>query len=575
MSQRVKVEITLSVKGPFLFQGMVGSLMGRDATQLRDEHGGPVIPADQVKGVLREALLDIADDAPGVITPQEVDALFGEESPENTGDSAFDEPRRARAFFSDLTGSPTKKALADGVAGSPPPTTTRVEIDDATGAAKTGHLQVVELVVRFGEPVAFSGVIVAYCPDGQAERLAAAIDKAVKVVGAIGAFKSAGFGAVDGSASGATLRDARTLALPSPKSLAAERFGFAVTFDRPILVDAGRIANNAFAGSAIVPGAALKGALARKLELAGGEALLARFEAALAGLVIGHAFPEDSAGAPGGEPFPLSTIACEDEDSDRVTFADALDVNRKDLNGDAPPCAIGGRLATFRVDWKERVFPAAARHFGRPQFEEPAMLARTHTAISELGTAATGQLFTTIMRSNLSSADIRQERRFLLAVDLASVPDGEKDNARILVALLAEGLDGIGKTSATATFKPCDDGATPPTPYPVHGHDDLFAVVLRTDGLMTDPRTKATAAEAYADYWRRTVPGPTLVDFCAAQRLAGGYLATRRRPWRATYHPFVLTEAGSTFLLRGKIREPLTRLLRHGLPPPPFEGVAR
>jgi len=49
----------------------------------------------------------------------------------------------------------------------------------------------------------------------------------------------------------------------------------------------------------VIPGAVFKGAVARKLELAGGECALAEYEAALASIVISHALPADSAGAPG------------------------------------------------------------------------------------------------------------------------------------------------------------------------------------------------------------------------------------------------------------------------------------
>jgi hypothetical protein len=51
----------------------------------------------------------------------------------------------------------------------------------------------------------------------------------------------------------------------------------------------------------------------------------------------------------------------------------------------------------------------------------------------------------------------------------------------------------------------------------------------------------------------------------------GGYQATRFRPWNPTYHPFVVTEPGSVFLLHGDIEEDLEQLARGGLPLPLFQ----
>ena len=69
-------------------------------------------------------------------------------------------------------------------------------------------------------------------------------------------------------------------------------------------------------------------------------------------------------------------------------------------------------------------------------------------------------------------------------------------------------------------------------------------------------------------------PGTPLVRFFARQRLAGGYLVLRHQPGKP-YNPFLVTEAGSVFVLRprpGKGDDANKRLddwLEHGLPLPP------
>lgn len=66
-----------------------------------------------------------------------------------------------------------------------------------------------------------------------------------------------------------------------------------------------------------------------------------------------------------------------------------------------------------------------------------------------------------------------------------------------------------------------------------------------------------------------------LVDFCASQRLAGGYLATRYRAYGKAYYPFVLTNSGSVFLLEGEgLQAKLADLALTGLPVPELNGRA-
>ncbi|MFX9180974.1 RAMP superfamily CRISPR-associated protein, partial [Acinetobacter baumannii] len=74
--------------------------------------------------------------------------------------------------------------------------TTRVAINAETGAAKTGALQVVELVAPVGQDVEFTGKAIVRCADGQANRLVNALRRALALIPAIGGLKSAGFGEV-------------------------------------------------------------------------------------------------------------------------------------------------------------------------------------------------------------------------------------------------------------------------------------------------------------------------------------------------------------------------------------------
>lgn len=566
MTERLTLTLTVAVRAPFLFPGLTGLSLGVDAGQLRDESGNPVVPAAQIKGLLREALGDLADAAPAVVTRAEIDLLFGALSPDSSDGEAFDRPVRGCAILADLVAP----GLPAGTAR-----TTRVEIDDATGAAATGHLQVIELVAPFGMAVEFTGSMVVFWPRETSTRLVAAIDRAIRVIPALGAFKTSGFGAVIEDRSGATLAETRTLTVPAAARDRSDRCGFAFTLDRPYLVDARRVADNAFAGSDIIPGSVVKGALAQTLALTAGNGALSEYGAALSALRLSHAWPEDAAGGLGGERLPLSTVAA--KPSTGLCFGDALMLPDRPNGANEPMRGprLAGEAATFPVDWKEGWEAAARQALGIAHYVPPSALPRTHTAIGDRGIAANQQLFTMLARSALCSEYGQHPRRFLMTADVSGVPEPERERARRLVALMAAGLDGIGRTGATARFERWAAGDAIAAVRPVRGFDDLFAVVLRTDSVMTDPRTPQDAREAYQAYWREVTGGNAeLVDFCATQHLAGGYLATRYRPWGATYHPFVVTDAGSVFLLRGPIRAWLEQLTASGLPLPAFEGAA-
>ena len=106
---------------------------------------------------------------------------------------------------------------------------------------------------------------------------------------AIGAVKSAGYGEVVKPA--VTLSKSTAVVIPTGANAVARR-RYRVTFDRPILVDAEWIADNAMAGSAIVPGAVFKGALAQMLTYAGEDPRKGDYSGPLSAISFSHAFPE-------------------------------------------------------------------------------------------------------------------------------------------------------------------------------------------------------------------------------------------------------------------------------------------
>jgi len=557
-NHRHTFSLTLTLRSPFLFRGLDGALLGVDAAYLRDERGRPIIPADQIRGVLREALGDLVSAGVGDI---DLNTLFGRASGNEDDPGATNAPERGTLIFADLVAeAPTRRGVE----------TTRVEIDDDLGAVKRGALQIIELVAPFGALVRFEGRFILFAPKDRAKALEKRFQQALRLVSSIGAFKSPGFGEVVPDKSFIKLESSKPLVPPSPVDRGGDELQrLRVRFDRPILVDSEKIADNAILGSPVVPGAAVKGALARRLVLAGlspeGEG--DEIGAALSELSVSHAFPEsETAGVPFGLPLPLSLIAAKVDG--RMIVKDALGVPR------GRGAMICGEPGIFATDWKDGFFPVAAAALGRPRGETPPGLSRTHTRIGDKGAAADGALFTTIARS-VASSDGR-DRTWLLDVDLGRVGAGRVPLARGLVALLLEeGLDGVGSTGAHAAFEPIGK-ADPPAVRPIAGERNRYAVVSLTPALMLDPATlwdkdgnwMREPMEAYADYWAFALPGAKLRSVFASQELMGGYIARRRRLHGAsTYFPFLLTSPGSVFDIETDDVDGLRTICRYGLPP--------
>ena len=598
---RRALKITLCVRSPFLFEGLGNALFGVDAAALRNEAGAPIIPAEQVKGVLRAACsvfcgydkidahdgepakADVPGRAPGVLSRKERDELFGGESPEANGGEQ-NVPKRGNLTFADLTAA---RHAREGIV-------TRIEIDDDAGAVKQGALQVIELAAPLGAVVKFTGEAVLFVADTtEADRLTEVLDKALRLVPAIGSAKSAGFGEVvhdvaQGAATGIKSDPDFVLALSTHNVAGAKRRAYAMTFDRPFLVEATRIAGNMFVGAEVVPGAAIKGALATALLRAGAEteAPGSAWEKAFAALRISHAFPENDDGVLSGFRTPQSVIAR--KDAKKLHFADALAT----LPGEA--CLLDDRTPAFPVDWKPEWFETFSKDGHSPKSAGVGYVPRIHVAIDRDSLIAIDQkLFGTIRRSALVEAGDRK-RRWRLIVDAECLDDAKASQIFDLIGKgidgVMKGLDGVGRSGATAEFEEITiasvnpwsrlrEAALPtPAPYVATGaHSVCHALTLLTPALLVEMGAVAARPDRritfddYERFWRAATGGELLNAFATAT-LAGGYVATRRRVFGAAYYPFTLTDAGSVFLVRGADPAKLAQLLRWGLEPPAQTG---
>jgi hypothetical protein len=534
MSERREYDVALTLKSPFMFQGLVNTRIGADVAFLRDENGNPVIPAAQFRGVLRAACSELIGETSPVMAE-----LFGKKSLENTSD----EPIRGAILLSDLTAPKADKDLL----------TTRIAIDDDSGSVKKGALQVIELAKPFGATATFRGKVILRCRDSLKQaKIDDLLGNAVKLIPAIGAFKSVGFGEVIPGESNIKPSVQRQLGLAN--AFEETRIIADVAFDRPILVNTQRIADNVFEGSSIVPGAALKGALAEELkEQMAQDPQLAE---ALSALHISHAFPvftlQDK---PANLPIPMSLITYDDGQS----FEDVLTGGGV---GHAPKPRPA--LAKYVFSGKEKLQTAFRKS---PNSSAPLLpevyhdkLPRTHIAIDNASqTAEESQLYSTISRSAAG-------KTWRVTVDATRV---DQKYSHKLIGTLLRGLDGVGRGDATATFSNVGKAGIPV----VEQDTAFFSLTLVTPAIMFDPLEKDfSIAQRYANYWREHFHGAELKNFLARRRMAGGYLGIRRRLYGdGTYYPFILTEPGSVFRVEVKTaaaRQAVETALRFGLPIP-------
>lgn len=264
----VEGSISLKIRAPFLFPGVDAGAFGYDRVALRDLDGNLIVPMDQIFGLLRHGLVDLG-------RTDVLDDLFGKGSDDaaQTESHSYN-PDRSALFPSDLMANQIPDCDRAVVPAH------RVRIDPESGAALEGHLLTLEQVAAPGAEVLFKGTFHAWT-SLEAETISTAFQAALSVHGAVGAMKSVGFGEVVGVSVSSDLAVVPA-ALPDP---GGDWLVLRFVLDRPYLIDAERIANNAYLGRRDIPGGAIKGLLAQNLDLAG----VLVDPAALSMMRIGHA----------------------------------------------------------------------------------------------------------------------------------------------------------------------------------------------------------------------------------------------------------------------------------------------
>ena len=204
---------------------------------------------------------------------------------------------------------------------------------------------------------------------------------------------------------------------------------------------------------------------------------------------------------------------------------------------------------------------------------------RTRTAIDEeTGRAKDEALFSYGLVRPEEEKDGGQVASFVWenAIGLEHVPGPEQpDLIKELVRLLEHGLPNVGKTRAVAEIEWLNAPSSGKVAQ-VFVAGTEHVVTLQTEFLMTDPQALGLGRpedleKAYSNFWTEVSGGSLeLVRYFARQSLHGGYLS--KRSGRSDYEPFLVTDRGSTFVLKTTDSSRADQLLKTwqatGLPAP-------
>lgn len=531
MKQLHVLNIELTLRAPFILAGSGAETFGVDVLQARDYLGRPMVPAEQLRGVLRHAVESYEHPNPCL------HALLSRE-----GDIEDVGERSPSLVFGDLT-------IADDLEKL---TITRVAIDDDTGRASDGQLLRVEQIAPPGQEVTFKGEGYLWAEADAAEEIVSELEKLRAAIPAIGRFKTVGFGEVIGlSFTPEPAPDAQI----EEGLLKHDAIAFEFSLDRPFLVDGERVDQNTVVGNATLPGSVLKGALATRLRHEGHDTFDGEYAQAVSALVVGHAELK---------PQPNGSDS-------------SLDV---------------GHLDTIQLPDKGFLRWASDEHSSRgakfalsPDFKigpnddpiVPMRYTRTRVSINaETGTAKDGALF-----SQTLVCPQKVENTSLKWVSSIQFNEGHNERfRRIVLSALKAGLTNIGKTNARTTLEMLSTA-------PVVKANDVarVRVVLKTPALMTraahlgDEKAFLAAIESYwsavtEDTWALASDDMGPMVF-AKQEYRGDY---ESRAFSASHpevlEPFVLMSAGSVFYLEKTetdgeaASEKLSQLTTTGLPVP-------
>ena len=568
-----ELKITMTIRAPFLTKSSAPMDFGLDAVLAMDNKQRFYIPGTLIIGKLREAWQELASLSVDNFKPEMADWL-GEKSDPNQSDDVPEEtvlPQRKRLYIEDLVLTETLNEKQEKRQNSP---NFRIRMDAERGVVEHGAYIATERPFIAGEEVTFEGIArFLFKNEKDTKKLITHLKIGLQWLTQLGANRTIGFGEV-------IKVEVKQVELEKvkikPITTNLSQYDLRIIPQTPFCVAERRIAGNLFQSSEVIPGNVLKGTIANMwITLMGAKENLVTesLDASRPHLCrhfdklrFTHAFPGKQENRPVKSPLSLVKVGKQVYD---VALCEG-------------PVLIKNAAPEFAVDWKDN--SDVQKMFGWPKIKQEL---RVRTAIEgEKRRALENQLFAYEMivpengiawYASLDLADVQEKERLKVVEELQS--------------LLAQGVTGLGKTKAYTHINLLAEPAIAKAHQSrLELEEGVWIITLQTPALLCDPNeltaqekqsqnrqkskpsflqrlTKKTPPsekpdaaivnqaaklnQAYAKVWQQLSDGKLQLErFFATQSLTGGYYLWKRFQKNMPYQPYLLTDAGSVFVLK-------------------------
>jgi hypothetical protein len=564
MNQQYELIVKLTIKGPLITSGGGDATRGLNCVFSLNAEEQPVLRGSHVKGKLKEAMRELSAVLPD--KNYDLHILFGTGQDEQNPD--FRNSQRASIQVSDFI-------LDENTALSSIGRNTRVTIDSRTGTSREQHLQMLEKRFESGSSITWTGTISFFSSDqGTAQALGKHLEIGLKWITSLGATKGTGYGRLEKVSTELTSYRSSAVASFDGDGLV---FPLCFEFIDDLLIGGRKKPKSNFVESEkVIPGSVIKGSLARFLNMICGvkpatmpidrsncgvadDSAYPLFAKYFSRLRFLHAFPVLPGRTVRPVVLPYSAVQVEVSENE-IPFGDValLDGAVLDKKNRAP---------RFQIDWKESY--ATKNLFESFGWGTPEIINKTRTAIEEkTRTAKEEKLYTFQYLTPyqvLATDDPDEEKKRVRWISRILLPKMDQTEKQRLLQELNRaihlGWRHMGKRDSRFRLvdigkEACDSPFAPRKS--TFSQAGLAVIMLQTDTLMFDAKALAEEKSGidlhaiYENYWDKITGGSCkLLRFFARQRMSGGYLAKSLYPlYRDCYYPYVLTEAGSVFVLK-------------------------
>lgn len=555
MLKQIKLNVKLSILGPFLYSAKGFSSWGVDAFFNVGLDKKPVILASQIKGKLREALTEIKQ----ISEKEKWESPFsfdlkkwlGREDKEGNYIS-----EKGDLLFSDFT---MKEKFEDQLYK-------RIRVNVESGTADEGALLVYQTPFSSGMEVVWDGTISFVAKAEEIESIKNILKMGFKWITAFGANKGIGFGRLKAvNIEDESIEDISVNINSIPHEQANDhKIGLIIKPSELLLMGGVKSKQLYLESETVITGSVLKGSLAscikQKLGIDSQKSIsteepmlneqLPHLAKYFSDLRFTHAFPTYENLDKRPTVIPLSTVEIKADKSAGSNEKKKYEYVDVALNNNA--FLINKKPPAFQIDWKGG--KTLLKAFG---FASPSTLMRTRTAIEqESRRSKQEQLYT---YQYLVPKDEEGNKISWLSNIWLTQEVKDEDKAGLLNELrfvIENWWDRMGKRDSLVDIEPEWKGIESSVDEEdIVTKDGKIIITLQSDALMLNPKdviTNSNLKELYEGFWV-DICGETiklkLENFFAHQKLLGGYLVHRYGKKSEPYYPYYLTAAGSVFVL--------------------------